>query len=187
MMSGQEVDNKVANLRAIGMVNVESGHLDSIRHLANNEVQREHARKMGKEKVLSGELDRIRKLAHEAWTGSNHTDEWKAQKSVQMKEWASKEENYQQLLEMNKRRAEWGTEKAEKFSKDLILNAERNEEFLHMISSRSKNKFISPEGLEFDSPIYAAQYYGNVEYYIIENWCKRNKYGWSRKPKQDAA
>lgn len=74
-------------------------------------------------------------------------------------------------------------ENSKSLSDSVIINAERNEEFLHKISSRSKNKFISPEGLEFDSPIFAAQYYGNVEYYIIENWCKRNQHGWSRKPK----
>nr|DAH57117.1 MAG TPA: HNH endonuclease [Caudoviricetes sp.] len=183
MMSGQEADNKLANLRALGQANVESGHLDRIRPLANNEKQRSHASRMAKARIESGELEKSRLKAVEVWTGSNHTEEYKQMKRVQMKEWAEVGENYHKLLEMNKIRGEKATEKSEQFSKDLILNAERNEEFLQKSSSKSKNKFVSPEGLEFDSPIFAAKYYGNVEYYIIENWCKRNKYGWSRKPK----
>ena len=68
----------------------------------------------------------------------------------------------------------------------LIKNAERNEEYLHKYSSKSKYKFISPEGLEFDSPIHAAKYYGNsIKPHVIENWCKRTQNGWSRKPKAD--
>ena len=183
MMSGQESDKKLANLRSIGQANVESGHLDNIRHLANTEKQRKHASELARSRLESGDLEKARLKAVKVWTGSSHSEEFKEYKRIQMREWSQKEENYQKLLEMNKIRGEKATEKAEQFSKDLILNAERNEEFLQETSSRSKNKFISPEGLEFDSPIFAAKYYGNVEYYIIENWCKRNKYGWSRKPK----
>lgn len=183
MMSGQEADKKLANLRAIGKANVESGHMDRIRLLANNERQRSHASAMAKARIESGELEKARLKAVKVWTGSNHTEEYKEAKRVQMKAWSNVDENYQQLLQMNKVRGEKATQKSEQLSKDLILNAERNEEFLQEVSSRSKNKFVSPEGLEFDSPIFAAKYYGNVEYYIIENWCKRGKYGWSRKPK----
>lgn len=183
MMSGQEADTKLANIRAIGQANVESGHLDRIRLLANTPERQYKLFQLQERMRQDGTLLRSIKRAQEVWTGSNHTEEYKEAKRVQMKAWSNVEENYQQLLRMNKIRGEKATEKAEQFSKDLILNAERNEEFLQESSSRSKNKFISPEGLEFDSPIFAAKYYGNVEYYIIENWCKRNKYGWSRKPK----
>lgn len=183
MMSGQEVDNKLANLKAIGQANVESGHLERIRIFANTPERQRKLLELHNRMREDGTLANSIKIAQKAWTGSSHSEEFKEYKRIQMKEWSEKEDNYQQLLEMNKIRGEKATEKAEQFSKDLILNAERNEEFLQETSSRSKNKFISPEGLEFDSPIFAAKYYGNVEYYIIENWCKRNKYGWSRKPK----
>lgn len=179
MMSKQEESTVVAR----GKANVESGLLERIRPLANTPERQRKLSQLQERMRQDGTLLRSIKCAQEAWTGSNHTEQWKSEKSTQMKVWSDVEENYQQLLEMNKIRGEKATEKAEKFSKDLILNAERNEEFLQETSSRSKYKFISPEGLEFDSPIFAAKYYGNVEYYIIENWCKRNKYGWSRKPK----
>lgn len=183
MMSGQESDNKLANLKAIGKANVESGHLDNIRPMANNEAQRKHARELAKKRIESGYLDEIRTLAWEAWRGSNHTDEWKEEKSIQMKEWSEKEENYQQLLDMHRKALAVRQENAKEYNDFIILNAERNEEFLQEVSSRSKNKFVSPEGLEFDSPIFAAKYYGNVDYYTVENWCKRKQHGWSRQPK----
>lgn len=169
-----------------GKRNVESGLLDRIRHLANNEDQRDHARQLAESRRNNGYFKELGKIGKAAWLGSNHTDEWKEAKSEQMKEWASIDENYNKLLERNKRRGELATQKSKEFSENLILNAERNEEFLQESSSRSKNKFVSPEGLEFDSPIFAARYYSStIEPYIIENWCKRNKYGWSRKPKAE--
>lgn len=179
MMAGQEVDQVIARGRA----NVESGLLDRIRPMANNEAQRKHARDLAKQRIESGYMDEIRKMANDVWRGQNHTQEWKLEKSRQMREWADKEENYQKLVEMQKLGAVVKAQNSKQLSDKVIANAERNEEFLHKSSSRSKNKFVSPEGLEFDSPIFAAQYYGNVEYYIIENWCKRNHHGWSRKPK----
>jgi len=179
MMAGQEVEQVIAR----GKANVESGLLDRIRPLANNEAQRKHARDLAKQRIESGYMDEIRKMANDAWRGQNHTDEWKAEKAKQMKAWSGQEEKYQQLLTMQKLGAVVKAANSKQLNDNIIQNAERNEEFLHKSSSRSKNKFVSPEGLEFDSPIFAAQYYGNVEYYIIENWCKRNHHGWSRKPK----
>lgn len=179
MMSKQEESDVIAR----GKANAESGLLERIRPLANTPERQRKLSELHERMREDGTFLRSIKRAQEVWTGSNHTEEYKEAKRVQMKAWSEVEENYQQLLQMNRIRGEKAAEKAEQFSKDLILNAERNEEFLQESSSRSKNKFISPEGLEFDSPIFAAKYYGNVEYYIIENWCKRNKYGWSRKPK----
>lgn len=177
MMSGQELEQVIARGRA----NVESGLLDRIRPLANNEAQRSHARELARRRKESGYLQEAIKIASEAWTGSNHTEEWKQQKSEQMKVWT--EDNKEQLIEMNRKAVQTNINKGIQKAKDVLINAERNEEFLQEISFRSKNKFISPEGLEFDSPIFAAKYYGNIDYYIIENWCKRNQHGWSRKPK----
>ncbi len=183
MMSAQESDSKLANLKAIGKMNVVSGHLERIRPLANNEAQRAHASSLTQSRILSGEHYINIKKGNEAWRGCNHTDEWKEEKSIQMKEWSEKDENYQQLIDMHKKALAVRQENAKEFNDFVILNAERNEEFLQEVSSRSKNKFISPEGLEFDSPIFAAKYYGNVDYCTIENWCKRKQHGWSRQPK----
>lgn len=85
MMSGQEPNKKLANLRAIGQANVESGHLDNIRPLANNEAQRKHARELAQIRKEDGTLAEYIKLAQAAWTGSNHTEEYKINKSIQMK------------------------------------------------------------------------------------------------------
>ncbi|MNY48775.1 hypothetical protein D3C86_1841380 [compost metagenome] len=100
-----------------------------------------------------------------------------------MKEYMQTEEGYGKMIKAQRIGIEHKKAQSLKLSLSVIENAERNEEFLYKTSSKSLNKFISPEGLEFDSPIFAAKYYGNVEYYIIENWCKRGQHGWSRKPK----
>lgn len=181
LMTKQEVDKVLANHKAIGKRNVETGFLDSIRHLANTDGQRKHASDFGKWKNQVGLLDEYRKLANDAWRGQKHTDEYKVQKSVQMKALVS--EDYEKFVKLSEMGQKVKAENSKDFSEQVIKNAERNEEFLQKHSSRSLNKFISPEGLEFDSPIFAANYYGNVEYYVIENWCKRNQHGWSRKPK----
>lgn len=181
MMSKQESDKKLANLIAIGKANVVSGHLESIRPLSNTPERQRKLQELNKYKVDSGLSEIYISMANEAWRGSNHTEEWKEQKSLQMKEWATN--NPDSIYNMCQVAIKLKKENSKRLSESVILNAERNEEFLQEVSSRSKNKFVSPEGLEFDSPIFAAKYYGNVEYFVIENWCKRNQNGWSRKPK----
>lgn len=183
MMSGQEPDKKLANLKAIGKANVVSGHMDNIRKLSNTPTRQRKLKELNEHKVSSGLLDEYRKLANDAWRGQKHSEEWKESKSTQMKQYTSTEEGYSHMLAAVKASNIKKGQLSKEFSDTVIINAERNEEFLQEVSSRSKNKFVSPEGLEFDSPIFAAKYYGNVEYYIIENWCKRNQHGWSRKPK----
>jgi hypothetical protein len=179
MMRGQEVDQKIAR----GKANVESGLLAEIRLLANTPVRQEKLKLLHARMIEDGTLSRSIQKAQEVWTGSNHTEEFKKKRSEDYKIKYTDPVLLEDLMKRQKLASAKRTENAEKLSLELIVNAERNEEFLQESSSRSKNKFISPEGLEFDSPILAAKYYGNVEYYIIENWCKRNKYGWSRKPK----
>ena len=175
MMSGKSSDFKQANLIAIGKANVVSGHLDRIRHLANTDAQRAHAKLMFDERVANGSHAIAVKLAREAWTGCNHTDEWKKNKSTQMLNFYQDESN---RIEANKY-LDIGRavrqQKSKDCSENLILNAERNEEFLQESSSKSLNIFISPEGLEFQSPALAAKYYGNVKPHVIENWCKRGR------------
>ncbi len=179
MMRGQEVDQKIAR----GKANVESGLLAEIRLLANTPARQEKLKLLHERMIEDGTLSRSIKKAQEAWTGSNHTEEFKKKRSEDYKVMYSDPLMLEDLMRRQKLASAKRTENSEQLSSDIIINAERNEEFLQEISSRSKNKFISPEGLEFDSPIFAAKYYGNVEFYIIENWCKRNKYGWSREPK----
>ena len=168
-----------------GKRNVESGLLDQIRPLANNEAQREWAKRFGEEKRDSGFLDEIRKLANEAWRGSSHTEEYKEEKSKLYKEWYTSGDP-KWAAAAKKRGVAAGVKKAEESrqrSLEVIENAERNEEYLQKSSYRSKNIFVSPEGLEFDGPENAAKYYGNVEPYTVDNWCKRAQHGWYRKPK----
>lgn len=181
LMSGQEPNKKLANLKAIGKANVESGHLEKIREFSNTSERQRKLKELNEYKVNSGLALIYVAMANEAWRGSNHTEEWKEQKASEMKIWSK--DNPEHYLKMSVAGAKAQKETSEQLSNQVIINAERNEEFLQEISSRSKNKFISPEGLEFDSPIFAAKYYGNVEYFVIENWCKRSQHGWSRKPK----
>lgn len=181
MMSGQESDKKLANLKAIGKANVESGHLENIRGLSNTPERQRKLKELNEYKVSSGLSLVYVSMANEAWRGGKHTEQWKEQKASEMKVWS--ENNPDHYLNMSVAGAKAKKETSELLSYQVIINAERNEEFLQETSSRSKNKFISPEGLEFDSPIFAAKYYGNVEYFVIENWCKRSQHGWSRKPK----
>lgn len=181
MMSKQESDKKLAQARANGKANVESGHLEKIREFANTPERQRKLKELNEYKVQSGLCLTYVAMANEAWRGCNHTDQWKEQKALEMKAWSK--DNPEHYLKMSLAGAQIKKENSEQLSSQVIINAERNEEFLQEISSRSKNKFISPEGLEFDSPIFAAKYYGNVEYFVIENWCKRNQHGWSRKPK----
>lgn len=183
VMTSQNADFKTLLFSFVGKANVASGFLDKIRLLANTEAQREHARNMCLTRVANGEHAKTVRLANEAWRGKSHTPEWKENKSLEMKRHLSDKDVLAQQMIYCEIGRKVKTENSEKFSLQIIINAERNEEFLQMLSSRSQNKFISPEGLEFDSPIFAANYYGNVKPHIIENWCKRNKYGWSRKPK----
>lgn len=184
MMSKQEVDKVAANHRAIGRANVVSGRLGKIRILANTPERQRKLRELNQYKVDSGLIQTYAKMGQDAWRGQNHTDEWKENKSTQMKAYMETEEGYSNMLKAVELSVKLKKEKSREFSDNVIENAERNEEFLHKTSSRSKSLFISPEGLEFESPIFAANYYGNVEYYVIENWCKREQHGWSRKPKQ---
>lgn len=184
MMSGQDVDVKISCLKAIGQANVDSGHLDRIRVLANTPAQRQHASNLIQARIKSGRHAEIIEMAKDAWRGSSHTDEWKAEKSIQMKEYRSTEVGYELMLKAVNLSVVKKKEDSHLLSQKVIQNAERNEEYLQKLSSKSRNKFISPEGFEFDSPIFAAAYYGNVvKPHVIENWCKRHQHGWSREAK----
>lgn len=171
-----------------GKRNVENGHLDNIRHLANTPERQEKLLKLHEVLRQNGHYERAVSKANEAWIGCHHTEEFKQNRSELYKERfrvdpASKEK----ILEAVRKSAELKKLKSQQRSDEIIINAERNEVFLHKTSSKSLNVFISPEGLEFDSPVYAAKYYGgSIKPSLIENWCKRGQNGWSRKPKDSA-
>lgn len=167
---------------------IESGHLDRIRPLANNEEQRRKLRLTHQMLRENGGFERLVAAGNAAWRGSKHTDEYKKNKSEDYKNrFATNPEYRNRIMEAVKLSSELKTKKSKEFSEKLIENAERNEEFLHKTSSKSLNYFISPEGLKFESPVFAAKYYGNgVKPYVIENWCKREQNGWKREPKDSA-
>lgn len=187
LMSGTEESERIANYKAIGMANVVSGHLDKIRKFANTKERQEKLKELNQHKVSSGLAYVYIAMAQEAWKGSSHTEEFKENRSRLYKERYSSGEDRERILRMQQKANVLKTEKSSQHSQYVIENAERNEEFLHKSSPYSKNLFVSPEGLVFESPVYAANYYGNVKPHVIDNWCKRNHHGWTRKPKPNAA
>lgn len=164
-----------------GRRNVESGLLDSIRHLANNEVQLAKVAQLGRENVETGQIWEALELAWKANRGKKHSEEHKQMLSELHRERVANDPTFKERIIANCIK---GNEKKKEKSKALwesvLENAERNEEFLHKKSNRALYKFVSPEGLEFESPIFAANYYGNgISSTVVENWCKRNHHGWS--------
>ncbi len=136
--------------------------------------------------MMSGQTAAVRasviELARLAKLGKPLTDQHKLRCRNAHLERLTCPENLEKLKNTQLKSARIKADKAEARSNCVITNAERNEEWLNKVSTRSVYKFISPEGLEFDSPIYAANYYGNVKPIDIENWCKRSKYGWRTHP-----
>lgn len=185
LMSGKTSEERLELARAAGRMNVLSGQLDRIRHLANTPERQLKLKELNRHKVESGEIFEMAKKGNAAWRGQSHTEEWKKQRSALIRsKMAADPEHYSRLArERGQAAGRIKTQQASQRSKEVIENAERNEEYLHKSSYRSKNLFVSPEGLEFDGPYNAAMYYGNVPTYTIDNWCKREQFGWYRKPK----
>lgn len=184
-MSGYKSEHtRFTSQHLLGKKRAAEGWMDRIRPLANNETQRRKARETGRRNVESGHLERIRKIARKVRA------ERKAKRIGAI--FKSTDEKYKdspEKLELfhsrrNKPMKQF-QEACEKASKEVINTALRNEEFLHKTSSQSKYFYISPENLKFETVKYAAAYYGNVKPYRIENWCKRNQFGWKRILKTD--
>lgn len=168
-----------------GRRNVESGHLDRIRVLANTPVRQQKLKLLHETMRENGMMSNFTKAGNAAWKGSHHTEEFKKNRSDAYKErFRNDPSAIENMMKAVSKSADIKKQKTKQRSDELVLNAERNEEFLHKTSSKSLNKFISPEGLIFDSPIFAAKYYGNgVTPATIEYWCKQGLYGWKREPK----
>lgn len=184
LMSGVAKNKRLETARLGGIANVKSGHLDRIRHLANTEERQQKLKILQERMIKDGTLLNSVKKANDAWRGSNHTEDYKTAKSQDYKNRFKTDQDYREkILLCQVKGVEVRKENSENLSRFIIENAIRDETYLHKVSNKSKYKFISPEGLIFDSPTYAAKYYGNVEAYIVDNWCKRNQNGWMRIPK----
>lgn len=161
--------------RINGLKLADNGHLDRIRHLANNEVQRSKASFNGKINIVKAqEVSHARlrtegKTAKQQEAWDNHVEH--------MKTCPEAKDNMRRTQKIAvHRRLEYAEERFNR----LLSTCERNEEFLHKKSKRSKHIVISPENLKFDSPLFAAKYYGNMSVFDVENWSKREQHGWHR-------
>lgn len=183
MMRGENPDTKLMKLKSLGRHNVINGHLDKIRHLANNGTQRAKASATGRNHVVSGHLDRIRVIAR-AVRKKNKEERIKKifnKTDDKYKDDPDKLAMYKSRRGLSKSERKQVSENSSKF---IIDNAERNLDYLQKVVSISQYTYVSPENLEFGSVSHAAKYYGgNANSAQIANWCKRQQHGWSRKPK----
>lgn len=185
MMKGVPFDHRREYAKLGGLKNVRTGHLDRIRPLANTPERQRKLRETVRQMMLDGRFRKFQEASWEANRGRVKTVEEREHLSKVLKDKFENDPSYreQQIKKMaHAQRVK--CKKVEDFAKRVIENSQSNVEWLSKTSKISKNKFISPEGLEFDSPIFAANYYGNVKPYVVENWCKRGQYGWSRVPKE---
>lgn len=189
LMSGMESDERLAHQRANGISNVRSGLLDRIRPLANTEARKKKLAEMNKRKWETGDGLKAIQAANKAWRGQNHTEQFKKERS---EEYKRRGVDDPKTGERYKKLSQQGRDVRYKNSLELseyVVNSEvKYPEYLTKKSNRSIHYFVSPEGLKFESPIYAANYYGNkVKPHTIENWCKRESHGWYRTLKPDSA
>ena len=187
LMSGIEPHVRKARARCGGEMNVLSGHLDRIRPLSNTPERRAKLELLNARKREDPIFaKKIGESISKANKGKPPSEEARASLSASAKARSSRPEEHERNMEALRKAKLAQIEKSRKRSEDIIKNAERNDEYLHMTSSRSKNKFVSPEGLIFDSPIFAAKYYGGQAYStLIEKWCKTNLNGWYTIPKTE--
>lgn len=137
-------------------------------------------------KLMRGQIDSImcrRELCRYAKLGTKWSETRREVMLEARIEWQGTEEFLLHQQKAARKSAQIKADFAQKRSDDIIQNAERNEGWLHKASNRSKYKVISPEGLVFDSPIFAAKYYSSeLSPTVVENWSKRKKYGWNTQP-----
>lgn len=162
-----------------GKQNVESGFLDEIRHLANNEKQRSWARELGRRNVEEGQLHKASLKAAENRKKYGLSDKQKSaldQHNTKMRDCPKAKDNLrkQQKLSVKARK-----ERSKQRSENTVLNAERNEEFLN-VKPRGKYWYISPEGIKFGTAVAASKYYGTIKNTDVQNWCIREEFGWRR-------
>lgn len=186
LMSGTEVDVRRVRQSANGRSNVLSGHLDRIRPMANTLARQEKLAKMNKLKWESDEGLKAVRLANEAWRGKHHTEEFKETRSRNYKNRFQESFWKEYGVSLAEQGRQVRTEQSVALSDKVLSVDNPKTEYLKMKAKRSKNLFISPTGLVFDSPKFAAKYFNDVvSSFVIDNWCKRGQHGWKRKPKPD--
>lgn len=79
-----------------------------------------------------------------------------------------------------KRVAAWNKSNPEGMLRGLAKCHDRSTQ-LRMAKSKAKFIYVDPEGVPWESRVSAAEHYG-VAPHNIENWGKREHYGWSRYP-----
>ena len=183
MMSGNTKEGRLLAAKLGGLKNKESGWIDKIRPLANTP---ERQRKLAELNQYKVDNELWREYLGKAWEklrGSKQSPERLRKRSEagkkKYKECPKNRADIQRMLDMAHEKIQ---ETLRLRMEEVYRNAIRDEEWLHKKSLRSKNHFVSGEGLVFDSPIFAAKYYGEhlVKYYDVENWCKTNRFGWKR-------
>lgn len=184
MMKGVNFDHRREYARLGGIKNVKSGHLDRIRCLANTPERQKKLRELHVQLKADGRLQKCLESAWEANRGRVVSEEEKLMRSKIAKERFMDSHVREKQQEIINHAKNCRLKALEELAKNVVENAQCNQEWLDKTSRKSKNKFISPEGLVFDSPLFAAKYYGNVTPHNIENWCKRGHHGWSRIPKE---
>lgn len=167
LMSRIVADKKIELCSMAGKIggakNRDSGHM--------SRIGKEYGTKRGQESAINGHLDKIRTLANTP-EQLKHASELGKQNVISGK-----------LAEVAKKAYKVRADRSEQRSQQVIETAQRNEDFLHRTSSRSKFDYVSPEGLVFCSAYAAAMYYGNEEPNVILSWCERGRFGWSKIPK----
>lgn len=136
--------------------------------------------------LMRGQIDTLearRELQRLSKLGKRWSPEFREYMLKCREEYFSSVKAQEHIRNIQLRSAKYKSDKARKRSEELVANAERNAEWLDKRSNKSFYKFVSPEGFVFDSPIYAAKYYGQgCKPLDIENWCKRKQYGWNTIP-----
>lgn len=158
---------------------LESGHLDRIRLLVDKEVQSKAASATGKMLVEDG---RWLEIQQKAWD-TNRQLVWDKERVARYAEHMNNiRPRGQDMLDNMKKATEVRVALQEQEVMERLANAPRKHLEKKHPAKRSKYLWISHEGLVFNSPQELGYYYG-FKAYEVENFCKRNKYGFSRIPK----
>lgn len=154
----------------------ESGFLDEIRKLVDKDTQRKAASKTGLRLVETGVWDRVQQLAWEANRTRVMPEDERVRRRAHMDNIRPTPE--QALINTDKAR-----KVRAKMCEEIVLERLRNAPRIPLekkhSAKMSKYLWHSPDGLIFDSPQEIAYYYG-FQCYEVENFCKNNKYNFSR-------
>ena len=94
-------------------------------------------------------------------------------------------EGNRKAVDAHKRWIEENPDKVKQIASDSHKNRTK-EDYLKMAHKKAKYLPVSPEGVVFGSVAEAAHKYG-VKKHNIDNWCRRNQFGWTRTQNTDKA